>query len=666
MSRISFIRAAAALSGGLLMASAALAQLPSALDQSAIFGPTPPELLPSDPGRVVPLSNLDSVDLYSGHLNASLPIHWIGGRGDAGYTMTLAISNPPWAMVTNIGQSSSGDYQNTPKWSYFTAAAATWWTSYQPRYSPGFVVVKRSFDNLGTCTGNTADAFYMTTMTEVVFLRPNGSELQLFSSKFSAPIQNASCNFFSLDRGTVFTSQDGSGTWFQASSELSDLNSSTLSDVDRVSVSINGTLYFKNGVQYVIDSGRVRQIIDRNGNETQLSYCGDPGSACAGQQEMLVENITDPVGRTTKVHYGACSAGSGQTCDTITFPGAAGAQRTIKVLWGLPQGQIRPDLSPESLFPQVDYAATLQDLDSVYSVVLPDGVSSYSFYYNYYGELARMVLPTGGAVDYEYGQGLQCPAAGCPAGVYPSGQVLDALDGTFSVSLNQQPAPWQPYIYRRLLKRREYTAVPPAGTATGDLDSLATAVTTYVTSEVPSNPGYYPQLNNTVDALAFSRGPITETVTGTGGVSVQTQHTFSAGTTSGPGNTPRAQAAAGSAAGALSAYQVGPGIPDPLDGVEITTVVPGLQSVSKAYFTNYSDGSGLACQEVTTLLQNEVFSSKLFAYDTYNNPTDIWEYDYGAGPSINTVSNGAPAYLDCPAASGSLTRHTNTAYVTNS
>jgi len=73
----------------------------------------------------------------------------------------------------------------------------------------------------------------------------------------------------------------------------------------------------------------------------------------------------------------------------------------------------------------------------VSSVWLPDadGVTRrYQFQYNNYGELARVVLPTGGAYEYDYGGGTTDTAGGAGVlGAYPSFQ-----------------------IYRRIRERRVY------------------------------------------------------------------------------------------------------------------------------------------------------------------------------------------------------------------
>jgi hypothetical protein len=63
---------------------------------------------------------------------------------------------------------------------------------------------------------------------------------------------------------------------------------------------------------------------------------------------------------------------------------------------------------------------------------LPDG-RRYQFQYNSYAEVARVVLPTGGAIEYDYAAGLTDGAA----------------SGVFSIGNDK-------YIYRRVIERRVY------------------------------------------------------------------------------------------------------------------------------------------------------------------------------------------------------------------
>ena len=54
-------------------------------------GATPAGLSPGAPAGSYSLSGFENVNLYNGNLNVSLPLLPVGGRGSAGYTITLLI-----------------------------------------------------------------------------------------------------------------------------------------------------------------------------------------------------------------------------------------------------------------------------------------------------------------------------------------------------------------------------------------------------------------------------------------------------------------------------------------------------------------------------------------------------------------------------------------------
>ena len=72
---------------------------------------------------------------------------------------------------------------------------------------------------------------------------------------------------------------------------------------------------------------------------------------------------------------------------------------------------------------------------------MPDG-RLYRFFYNSYGELARVELPTGGAIEYDYAAGVE------RLGFDPA---ADVGSGVFSVAGGESN------IYRRVIEERVYT-----------------------------------------------------------------------------------------------------------------------------------------------------------------------------------------------------------------
>jgi len=57
-------------------------------------GITPMGMKPGAPAGSYALSGLDTVNHFNGLMNFRLPLLSVGGRGSAGYTMTLAIQQP--------------------------------------------------------------------------------------------------------------------------------------------------------------------------------------------------------------------------------------------------------------------------------------------------------------------------------------------------------------------------------------------------------------------------------------------------------------------------------------------------------------------------------------------------------------------------------------------
>ncbi len=627
---------------------------------SVLSGPTPPALAPSTPANVYTLSGFDSVDSYSGRLSVALPLHQIGGRGEAGYTMTLGVSNPAWtienyAVVTQQGE--GGDYL----YAYNSAASADWWHPLRPLYSPGYVVKKRSFTALKYCA-TAESSFYTRTMTHMVFLRPDGSEMPLYSVYSPGVIEDSDCSFdHVLDRGTVFRSEDGSGTWFHydasactpalGETSVFDHNEASLGLTDVEDPGVCGTLYFPNGIRYLIDRARVVKIIDRHGNLDSLTYDG-----------MLLTSVTDPIGRVTTVSYTGC----GGTCDVIEYPGVNGTPRQIKVHRGSHSERLRP---AQTLFPELS-DTNPYDVDVVHSVELPDN-SQYSFYYNAYREVARVVLPTGGFVDYEHGHGMH--EVDNAKAVFESGQVLTRLTGMVDNFTSSIP-PYQPIIYRRLKQRTEYAQ---GGTT-------PTSVTDYETAEVPGTPTTLQGHPNNVNGYStLASGPLTVTTTTSSG-NVVTKHHFSAGTS--PGDSSRSQPLPGSETDEVSAGEnlmiaagrsddPGPLFPNVMEGVELKTEIGDgaetLRTVEKAYTLGPLESAPpLVCQEVTTLGSQWRTTITEYSQDAFRNPVEVYELDYGVQPGITTVGTGGSAYLDCPdvtsESNSNYARWTHTDYVTDS
>jgi RHS repeat-associated protein len=235
-------------------------------------------------------------------------------------------------------------------------------------------------------------------------------------------------------------------------------------------------------------------------------------------------------------------------------------------------------------------------------VVLPDG-QSYKFYYNPYGELARVELPTGGAVEYD-------PVPG-------SGAISSGSD-------------YQ--IYRRVGERRVY---PDGGTGAA-FEGRMTYSSAYITG--------------VGDAVTVDR------LDQNGALLARTKHYYH-GSASGSlfddlptGYMPwkdgreykteefdTANCTVATCAAVLrrteQTWQ------QPVAGATWPLTNPETDDSAKS-------NNPQVTQVLTTLADTNQVSKQTFAYDKYGNKTDAYEYDYGAG------------------AAGALLRRTHTDYVT--
>ncbi len=103
-------------------ATAAFAQI----SVSDFDGLTPVGLQPGSPAGSYALSGMDSVNLYNGSANITIPLLNIGGRGEAGYTMAAnygARWNGAGILSTDAPCSPTSP---CPLWTFQTSGWANW------------------------------------------------------------------------------------------------------------------------------------------------------------------------------------------------------------------------------------------------------------------------------------------------------------------------------------------------------------------------------------------------------------------------------------------------------------------------------------------------------------------------------------------------------------
>ncbi len=378
---------------------------------SATDGTTPLGLAPGSGQGSYALSGLDTVNPYNGGLSFHLPLMHIGGRGGAGYTMQLPIEQK-WTIDHTVIDS------GTQRWESYSPQF-NWWT-YTAGYSPGILTGRPSGQGAHQETCDGAGTFlYDSSLTRLTFVTPDGTEHELHDEATGGrPANVGSCDWIGSSRGTVFKSADGSAVTFISDSVIRD----NIWVGDPFLIYPSGYLMLRDGTRYRIDQGNVTWMRDRNGNKLVFSYEGGPAS--------WITSITDSLNRRITITY----ATSTTPYDEINFKGFGGASRTMRIWYANLGDALRSGFSLQTcdaLFPGINASSSSYCGNQIISEVsLPDG-RSYKFRYNSYSELARVELPTGGAIEYDWAAGVNGGAASGMLGV-------DA-------------------VYRRVVERRVYS-----------------------------------------------------------------------------------------------------------------------------------------------------------------------------------------------------------------
>jgi hypothetical protein len=553
-------------------------------------GSTPLGLSPGAPAGSYGLSRIDNINLYNGSLNFRLPLLGIGGRGGAQHTVMLPVEQD-WMVekytITYPECWPDGGCGQVTETHYYPEN--DWWQLLKPGYGPGVMHIRYGGYLKQTCqrTPTFSEDLYRMTLTRLTFTASDGTEYEFRDQQTGGQVSTVSaCATSGASRGSVFVTADGTSATFISDTDIYDRY---LMDTANPSNNISGYLIMRDGTRYRIDGGRVSWIRDRNGNKLTFTY-GAGG----------VTAITDSLNRQVTIAYAVNEGGQYGVCDKITYKGFGGATRIIRISKTNLGNVLRAGYSLQTywqLFPELEGSTSTNFNPTVVSDVwLPDD-RRYQFRYNSHGELARVVLPTGGAIEYDHAMGLS-------NGWYTSG-VIDL--------------PESKHIYRRVIERREY----PDGV-------------------------------NLSQKMTYSRPESCDTSC----ISVQTSgYTIL-----------EQQNAGGSLLAKQKHYFHGLGAANSIlfqNPVQQTPLIDGREYQTEAFdyngttilrrlnhtwqtngtLGNYAINPRIV-ETTTTLVDTNQVSKQTFAHDQYNNTTDVYEYDFGAG------------------AAGSLIRRTHTDYLT--
>ncbi len=391
-----------------------------ALAQSSSDGTTPAGLAPGSPAGSFALSGFDTVSPFSGKINFKLPLLQIGGRGKAGYTMTYDY-NQIWQVDRMTPDYSSYTYQYATPWGWAGGAGL----------GPGFMAVRTIAAQKVTCPEGTPQMEkWSQSQTRLTFTSPDGTEYEFLDALNSGAIlTNDICNPYQNynRRGKLWITRDGSSATFITDADIydnqSNPNAGQMATQTTMYAPVSGMMILRDGTKYRIDNGNVSWIRDTNGNKVTFT------------STSTAYTITDSLGRQVSVSIGVEPT-------IINYKGVGGASRQIKIYHNSLDQLLRSDFplplkTTQQLFPNLLGSATAHNPTLTSYIELPDG-RKYYFKYNYYAELARVELPTGGAYEYDWGGG---PGATAEGTIY---------EGYYSGLYNIQE------IYRRVSQRRVY------------------------------------------------------------------------------------------------------------------------------------------------------------------------------------------------------------------
>ncbi len=578
-------------------------------------GVTPPGLAPGAPAGSYPLSDFENINLYNGHVSFSLPITQ-KGRGGANISIPIRISPKPWTVkhqrleVPIPHPLPPGTMQDV-----FNAEPG-WWNDTDSRaVLPGGRMIGRYVtEEVVDCSGS---LYAMRTNTRLTFTAPDGTEYNLIDKEKGGNPRLDSCGFtVSNYRGSIFITADGTSATFYSQNPIADVIDASDPQWMYASTTFypSGYLMLRDGTRYDISDGYVTRMRDRNGNEVRYEPIINIG--------IVGWTITDSLNRQIIINYDVNDGGQYGVVDRITIKGFGGANRYIRISYNFTGNWLRTTQPTDpttpwniqQLFPQLDnFEGDPGGPLKVSTIWLPDG-RSYKFKYNVYHELARVELPTGGAIEYDYSGG---EPGGTSSGVigeylvqrYPAGSSVPLIG-----------------IYRRLIERRVYTGV-----------SLSTLVgkTTY-SKPVVVDPGLSTHSSN---LLVEQWDP------SSGACLARTKHYFQ--------RSAHYSQLRPDGAGAEDIGEAREKRTDALDTSPSMTELRRVEHVwgNGSFIPNDNFGIPVGInphidETKTTLADGNLVSKQTFGYDQYNNPIDVWEHNYGSG------------------APGTLLRHTHTTYLT--
>lgn len=391
--------------------------VPAPLTQSY----TPPALAPGTPAGSYILSGFDTINYGNLSVNFRFPLVKIGGRGTASavmmpdftpYSQWTVTPAPIYANCGPNGCTLTG-------WQYGIKNNSAWSGVIPPIYGVPRIMLREAGYLCVPGTGLLQN-YSQSTLSRITFIGSDGTEMELIDQKSGGQPQpyNLGQGSAYYDRGAVWVTRDGTSAVFTTPPGQNVTDTvARAANCSSAPLPINGTLVMRDGTTYTfantVAKGYATSITDRNGNT--INYLFDGSGNLTG--------ITDSVGRSYGIKQGLVDSILGRSYDQLTYTGGNDAVRSINIHHDVLANILRKDQSiktDDALWPKIlnlNSGQTPSPIGGTFisEIDLPDG-SSYIFKYDSYGNVARIQLPAGGAVEYDWaGQQTVGPWGGFPA-----------------------------------------------------------------------------------------------------------------------------------------------------------------------------------------------------------------------------------------------------------
>ncbi len=402
-------------------------------------------------------TDLGTINVSNGALNIKLLMGGSGGRG-FWLPVTLNYSNKVWSVQHDTTYDPR--HQTDVSVAYASYGAEESYIDIYNRIAAGWTIsgvplLKHQVVSFPGC-----QSYSLYGLDKLTVVLPDKGEIELRDDLSDGAPLYMGCTPNGDYRGRRWHATDGSGAIFISDNDNGVVNG----DLVGTLVTSDGTRYrFQNTVQFGgpgVGLARCVSITDRNGNQIFINHFVNASS-------HVETDYTDQLGRIVTVEESAADPANPSITLAllVTLKGYQNTPQYYKVRTDFLSNHIRSDFnynqqpiltgykdrygycyggSPPPtanyLFP-TSYCQNQERIDNqpqVTEVDLPDG-RSLRFNYNLFGEMAEVLLPTGGKLQYDY--------AGFISG-FPAGNTLGS---EYSAQVNQVP-----YIDRAVIERRTY------------------------------------------------------------------------------------------------------------------------------------------------------------------------------------------------------------------